>query len=86
MGGALGGRVIEATSAAIQAVAVALLALRIVLVAQRFLVSDPPHEVEGEKPHAVMFPRVLTLYLLGAMALFCMVPEGAVLDWRALWA
>jgi MFS family permease len=32
-----------------------------------------------------MFPRVMILYVLGAMALFSMVPEGAVLDWAAVY-
>lgn len=85
LGGALGGRAIEATSAETQAIAVALIALVIVLVAQQFLVPDVAHEVEGEKPRAAIFPRVPVLYLLGAMALFSMVPEGAVLDWAALY-
>jgi MFS family permease len=47
--------------------------------------SDPPHEAHVEKPKARMFPKVPILYLLGAMALCSMVPEGVVLDWAAVY-
>lgn len=86
LGGALGGRAIEVFSAEAQAIGVAVLSLMIVRPASRFLLKDAPHPaVLGEKPRAVLFPKVPVLYLLGAMALFSMVPEGAVLDWAALY-
>ena len=54
------------------------------VVASRFIVNDPPHP-EAEKPKVSIFPRIPVLYVLGAMALFSMVPEGAVLDWAAVY-
>ncbi|WP_264493318.1 MFS transporter [Rhodobacter sp. KR11] len=84
IGGALGGAVIDRYGFAAQALGVAgLCALTLALVA-RHVVEDPPHE-GATKPKAQMFPRVAVLYLLGAMALFSMVPEGAVLDWAAVY-
>lgn len=85
IGGALGGRVIESYSATTQALGVAVLAAIIVVLAQGFLVADAPQAVGSEKPRPAMFPRVPVLYPLGAIVLFCMVPEGAVLDWAALY-
>ena len=84
IGGALGGRAIEALGHGGQALAVAGLCAATLLVMARFIVTDPPHEA-AEKPKAQMFPPVPVLYLLGAMALFSMVPEGAVLDWAAVY-
>ncbi len=34
---------------------------------------------------ARLLPREGSVWLLGVLALFCMVPEGAVLDWAALY-
>ena len=86
LGGALGGKVIEVFSPEAQAIGVSVISLVIVLIASRFLLPDAPHPVvTGVKPRQALFPRVAILYLLGAMAFFVMVPEGAVLDWAALY-
>ncbi|MBI1171761.1 MFS transporter [bacterium] len=86
LGGALGGRAIEAFSPGAQAIGVSVLSLVAVLLARRFLVPDVPHAAPAAEPaRATLFPRVPVLYLLGAMALFSMVAEGAVLDWGALF-
>lgn len=84
IGGALGGRAIETFGYDKQALGVAAICAVVLLVASRFIVNDPPHE-EKVKPKALMFPRIPILYVLGAMALFSMVPEGAVLDWAAVY-
>lgn len=82
----LWGGAIEAFSAGTQAIAVALISLAIVLSAASFLVGAAPEAKATDKtPQPAIFPRVPVLCLLGAMALFCMVPEGAVLDWGALY-
>jgi MFS family permease len=39
----------------------------------------------GVAPRTRLVPREAGIWLLGAMALFSMVPEGAVLDWGALY-
>jgi MFS family permease len=85
IGGALGGRAIEAFGYDKQALGVAAICAVVLLVASRFIVSDPPHGTGEAKPKARIFPRVPILYVLGAMALFSMVPEGAVLDWAAVY-
>lgn len=40
---------------------------------------------EAESMLPARLPRTVLPYLLGVMALFCMTPEGAVLDWSALY-
>jgi fucose permease len=44
-----------------------------------------PAEGEAKAHHGGMFPRDWGLWILGFMALFSMVPEGAVLDWAAIY-
>jgi MFS family permease len=48
---------------------------------------DAPHgpDLETGQRQRQTFPRKPVLYLIGAMALFTMVPEGAVLDWAAIF-
>ena len=84
-GGTLGGKMIEATGPVWQALSVSLLGATIVALGSRYLVPDEGHAEAAQKPKVAMFPRVAVLYILGAMALFSMVPEGAVLDWAALY-
>ena len=45
--------------------------------------EDGPHP--DQPHHPVRLPKTIVPYLLGIMALFSMVPEGAVLDWGALY-
>ena len=84
IGGALGGRAIETFGYAGQALGVAAICAGVMALMARHVVNDPPHPGET-KPKAQMFPRIPVLYLLGAMALFSMVPEGAVLDWAGVY-
>ena len=85
-GGVLGGKLIEAAGPVWQAVTVSVLGTAIVASGAQFLVPDAAHAAPAAgKPKTAMFPRVAVLYLLGAMALFSMVPEGSVLDWAALY-
>ena len=85
IGGALGGRAIESFGYDKQALGVAAICVVVLAVASRFIVNDPPHAEDTEKPKARMFPRIPILYMLGAMALFSMIPEGAVLDWAGVY-
>ena len=85
IGGALGGQAIATFGYDKQALGVALICAVTLAVASRFIVNDPPQEETAVKTKARMFPRVMILYVLGAMALFSMVPEGAVLDWAAVY-
>ena len=85
IGGFAGSFVVAHWGAEAQAIIVATLALVTVLLAGPKLITDAPHPGdEKPEPHA-LFPRDAALWILGFMALFCMVPEGAVLDWAAIY-
>jgi fucose permease len=82
-GGALGGFAIQRFGHLPHAAAVTLAAAAIAAVALPRLFPDERRERQG-KPK-VGLPRHGTVYLVGLMALFSMIPEGAVLDWAALY-
>ena len=86
-GGALGGVFLARNGAEAQALAVAVIAAVVVAVASRFLIGSGPtvHTDDTPKPKTALFPRIAALWILGGMALASMVPEGAVLDWAALY-
>lgn len=83
-GGGLGGIAIEQVGSLAHAAMVAAVTLPI-------LVVGAPHLVGGDRPATADTPRRLSLprdpmiYLVGVIALLCMIPEGAVLDWAALY-
>jgi MFS family permease len=89
VGGGAGGLIIARTGAETHALIATGVALAVMLAALPFLVADPPHpavDAAGTAaPRARHWPRDPAIYLLGMMALFCMVPEGGVLDWAALY-
>jgi predicted MFS family arabinose efflux permease len=39
----------------------------------------------NQEPSTAALPRNMLPYLIGAVALLCMIPEGSVLDWGALY-
>ena len=85
-GGALGGLVLAKIGAEWQSLLAASVVAVIFAAASRFVVADdvaPATDQPREK--TTLFPRQAILWLFGAMALFSMVPEGAVLDWAALY-
>lgn len=86
VGGALGGLVLAQVGSEVQALLVAVAVAVMVAGAARFIIADAatarPDQPQGKAP---LFPRHAILWILGAMALFSMVPEGAVLDWAALY-
>ncbi|MGB3878724.1 MAG: MFS transporter [Shinella zoogloeoides] len=83
IGAATGGFLMEALGvmghAALLTVAGAAM---LVLVWPRIL-HDAHHP--GEERQKVRLPLTPLPWLIGLMALFCMVPEGAILDWGALY-
>jgi len=87
VGGSAGAWVIAQAGAEAQALAAAACAALLVFGAMPFLLPDPPAApVAGTAaPRGRLLPRDAGLWLLGFMALFSMVPEGAVLDWAALY-
>ena len=87
LGGSLGGVLIAALGSAGHALVVSAVALGLVGLAAPTLrgappVPHPPTAAGGAGSH---WPRGGAIYLLGLMALGAMVPEGAVLDWSALY-
>ena len=83
-GAGLGGLVIARQGAEAHALATAAVAGALILAALPSLpkVATPP---AGTRPHTRLVPRDPALWLLGLISLMCMVPEGAVLDWGALY-
>ena len=87
-GGAGGGWLLAHLGSQGQALWAAGMAALAVLVAMPFLAPDDPRPVlaPGATPErAQLLPRAASVWILGLLALFCMVPEGAVLDWAALY-
>lgn len=84
VGGALGGPAIAWLGADGHAIAASLAGLVIVLAARRHLIADAPHP-DDAKARPRGFPRDAAIWLIGMIALFSMIPEGAVLDWAALY-
>ena len=84
--GSLGGGVVIArTSPETHAIGASVVALAIVLLASRFLLSEPPHPVVAAAEKLPHWPRSPGIYLIGLLALFSMIPEGAAMDWGALY-
>ncbi|MBL0933326.1 MAG: MFS transporter [Rhizobiaceae bacterium] len=82
-GAAAGGALLQAHGALAQALVVAVVSTAVVVAMLAWALSDRP-QVQGEKPSA-RWPLTPLPYLLGLAALFGMIPEGAVLDWAALY-
>ncbi|WP_232209658.1 MFS transporter [Rhodobacter ferrooxidans] len=87
VGGGVGGWIIASQGAVVHAALVSGLALALVLAVGPRLDGAPPVPrvagTAGQKHRH--WPRSFTIYLIGLMALASMVPEGAVLDWAALY-
>jgi predicted MFS family arabinose efflux permease len=81
-GGAAGGLLIEQFGYLGHAGLVTAVSLAAVSAAARRLVWEDSPPV-SERPR-FSFPRNPAIYLIGLLALFAMIPEGAVLDWAAL--
>jgi MFS family permease len=84
LGGMSGGALILALGALGHAALTCALTLALVLAALPRIIATPPEPAEARKGQS-HWPKGLGIYLLGVMALCSMVPEGAVLDWAALY-
>ncbi len=87
IGGAAGSWIIQHWGAEVQALWAAAVAAILVLAAMPFLMGETSAEKAetAAHPRAGLLPRDPSIWLLGLLALFSMVPEGAVLDWAALY-
>jgi fucose permease len=81
-GGALGGIAIQGFGHLVHAILVGVAMLALVVVATRYLVADVAAAEHEDKSFSL--PSNPLIYLVGFVALFSMIPEGAVLDWAAL--
>ncbi|WP_105384499.1 MFS transporter [Neorhizobium alkalisoli] len=84
IGSSTGGFLIEYIGVSAHAILVTLLAVLMIVVAWRVVLHDAPHPDE-HKHGGNRLPRSPLPWLIGIMALFCMIPEGAILDWGALY-
>lgn len=83
IGSATGGVIIAVSGTGWHALAATVFAVVVLVLAWPRILFDPPH---GAEPGAKRgLPLQLLPWVLGIMALFSMVPEGAVLDWGALY-
>ncbi len=82
-GGGVGGIAIQQYGHVTHAAVVTTLTVIIVAVALRHVVAEDVQPVAHKAPYAL--PRSAAVYLTGVIALFSMIPEGAVLDWAALY-
>ncbi|QYA14544.1 MFS transporter [Rhizobium sp. AB2/73] len=83
LGAAIGGLLISRWGILGHAEASTAIAALFLAIAWPMVLGDQPHHDEA-KPKAKL-PMIPLPWLLGIVALFCMVPEGAVLDWSALY-
>ncbi|APO69651.1 major facilitator superfamily protein [Rhizobium gallicum] len=83
IGSGLGGLVIAKLGVLGHAQLATVLTLIFLVIAWPMILADPPHP--DEKKEKTRLPMTPLPWLLGLMALFSMVPEGAVLDWGALY-
>lgn len=88
IGGSLGSYVIAVWGSEVQSLATAAVVAALVLGAMPFLLPDAAHAPAAKAAATKapsLFPRDFHVWLLGFLALFSMVPEGAVLDWAAIY-
>jgi MFS family permease len=84
-GAGIGGWIVAQYGAMTEALLAGALGLTLVLAAMpRILQATAHHTAQGAQRDA-LFPRDLSLWLLGVMALLSMVPEGSVMDWGAIY-
>ncbi|MCJ8519888.1 fucose permease [Pseudorhizobium tarimense] len=83
LGAASGGFLIERMGVSGHAILVTVLAALMLAFAWPMVLRDAPHPEEVHERSRL--PRTAVPWLIGVMALFCMIPEGAVIDWSALY-
>lgn len=86
VGGAIGGLAIQNFGYLTHAWLVTAVVVALVALTFTFFIDDEKLPATGSATAAPFtWPRNPTVYLIGIIALFCMIPEGAVLDWAALY-
>ena len=85
IGGTLGGPIIARFGVFVDAAAMSALALAVTWAFAPGLITEAHHEEGGAPKPKFAWPKGAAIFILGFMALFCMIPEGGVLDWSALY-
>lgn len=88
IGGSAGAWVIAHWGSEVQSLLTAAVVAAIVVLAMPFLLPDEPQARVAQTvapPKTKLFPKDFHIWLLGFLALASMVPEGAVLDWAAIY-
>ena len=88
IGGSAGAWVIAHWGSEVQSLLTAGIVTVIVVAAMPFLLPDAPQAAPAAvtaTSRTKLFPKDFHVWLLGFLALFSMVPEGAVLDWAAIY-
>lgn len=85
LGGSLGGVLIGQFGALGQAAVVSVVLLGLIAVAAPRLWRKSMPAQTHETQKTPLFPREARVWLLGLTALLCMTPEGAIMDWSALY-
>ncbi|RWX75053.1 MFS transporter [Neorhizobium lilium] len=85
IGSSTGGYLIEHAGVNTHAIFVTVAAAVMVAAAWPNVLHDAPHPDERAAAKKAGLPLSPLPWLIGIMALFCMMPEGAVLDWGALY-
>lgn len=83
VGSATGGLLIASLGALGHAFLVAGFALVLLALARPMILADRPHP--SERRERAKLPLSPLPWLIGLVALFSMIPEGAILDWGALY-
>lgn len=83
-GGGLGGILIQSYGHLAHAAFATVVALIMLALSLPNLVGED-RPAAHEKHNSFSLPRTPLVYLVGLIALFSMIPEGAVLDWAALY-
>ncbi|MCI0999913.1 MFS transporter [Ochrobactrum sp. C6C9] len=82
IGAATGGFLITQFGSTVHALVATIAAAIMIAVAWPSIIADKFHHSSGEKQKLTL-PRNPLPWLVGVMALFSMVPEGAIIDWSA---
>lgn len=82
-GAGAGGMAIQRFGEIPHAIAVSALFALVLLVVRRRIIEDGPEPGAARPP--LRLPRTPLPYLIGVMALMAMIPEGAILDWAAVY-
>ncbi|MVA57848.1 MFS transporter [Agrobacterium vitis] len=83
IGASIGGPLLAMAGSTVHSLVATVLAALMLLAAWPITLRDQPHpDAEHRKARLPMTPLP---WLLGIVALFCMIPEGAVLDWGAFY-